>query len=111
MLAVRLAQDLTALGFVALGVATALEWYRYRGKAQGRLALALVSLAIVAALARVPDFSSVSGTAGLLIGIVTILAFEASAYYVLLFRDAFVPLGPRARQAARILLAITLAVG
>ncbi len=111
MLAVRLAQDLTALGFVALGAATARQWYRYRGKAQGRLALALVSLAIVAALARVRDFTSVSGTAGLLIGIVTIFAFEASAYYVLLFRDAFLPLSPRARQAARFLLALTLVVG
>ena len=111
ILAERLAQDLTALGFVALGAATAREWYRHRGKAQGRLALALVSLAIVAAFARVQDFSSVSGTARLLIGIVTIFAFEASAYYVLLFRDAFLPLSPRARQAARILLVITLAVG
>jgi len=60
-LAERLAQDLTALGFVALGAATAWEWYRFRGKAQGRLAVSLVSLAIVAALGRVQDFFSVSG--------------------------------------------------
>jgi signal transduction histidine kinase len=111
ILAERLAQDLTALGFVALGAATAREWYRHRGKAQGRLALALVSLAIVAALGRVQEFVSVSGFAGVLIGIVTIFAFEASAYYVLLFRDAFLPLSPRARQAARILLGVTLVVG
>jgi signal transduction histidine kinase len=111
ILAERLAQDLTALGFVALGAATAREWYRHRGKAQGRLAIALVSLAIVAALARVQDFTSISGTARLLLGIVTIFAFEASAYYVLLFRDAFLPLSPRARQGAQILLVITLAVG
>ncbi|HXD81842.1 MAG TPA: HAMP domain-containing sensor histidine kinase [Candidatus Acidoferrum sp.] len=111
ILAERLAQDLTALGFVALGAATAREWYRHRGKAQGRLAIALVSLAIVAALARVQDFSSISGTARLLIATVTIYAFEASAYYVLLFRDAFLPLSARARQGAQILLVISLAVG
>jgi len=111
MLAERLAQDLTALGFLALGAATGWAWYRRRGKAQGRLALALVSLAIVAALGRVPEFVSVSGAAGVLVGVVTIFAFEASAYYVLLFRDAFLPLTPRARQAARILLGVTLVVG
>jgi signal transduction histidine kinase len=107
----RLAQDLTALGFVALGVATASEWYRFRGKAQGRLAISLVSLAVVAALGRIQDFISVSGVAGVLLGIVTIFAFEASGYYVLMFRDAFLPLSPRARQAARVLLVATLVVG
>src|SRR5258708_27352052 len=87
------------------------EWYRLRGKAQGRLAVALISLAIVAAIGRVPEFVSVSGGAATVVGVVTIFAFEASAYYVLLFRDAFLPLSPRARQAARILLGATLVVG
>ena len=111
ILAERLAQDLTALGFVALGAATAGEWYRFRGQAQGRLAISLVSLAVVAAVVRVQDFVSVSGVTGVLIGIVTIFAFEASGYYVLLFRDAFLPLSPRAWQAARIFLVVTLVVG
>src|ERR1700680_1605776 len=111
ILAERLAQDLTALGFVALGAATAWEWSRFRGKAQGRLAISLVSLAAVAALGRIQDFVSVSGVAGVLIGIVTIFAFEASGYYVLMFRDAFLPLSPRAAQAARVFLAVTLVVG
>ncbi|MGH7762686.1 MAG: sensor histidine kinase [Candidatus Dormibacteraceae bacterium] len=111
ILAQRLAQDLTALGFVALGAATALEWYRFRGKAEGRLAISLASLALVAALGRVQEFISVSGVAAVLIGIVTIFAFEASGYYVLLFRDAFLPLSPRARQVASIFFGITLVVG
>jgi signal transduction histidine kinase len=111
ILAERLAQDLTALGFVALGAATAWQWYRFRGQAQGRLAISLVSLAVVAALGRAQDFVSVSGVTAVLIGIVTIFAFEASGYYVLLFRDAFLPLTSRARQAARIVLAVTLVVG
>jgi signal transduction histidine kinase len=111
ILAERLAYDLTALGFVALGAATAWEWYRFRGKAQGRLAVSLVCLAIVAALGRIPDFLSVSGVAGVLVGIVTIVAFETSGYYVLMFRDAFLPLRRWARQAAIGLLAVTLVVG
>jgi signal transduction histidine kinase len=111
ILAERLALDLTALGFVALGAATAWEWYRFRGKAQGRLAVSLVSLAMVAALGRIPDFITVSGVAGVVVGIVTIFAFEASGYYVLMFRDAFLPLSPRARQAARVFFGVTLVVG
>ncbi len=111
ILAERIAQDLTALGFVALGAATAGEWYRYRSKAQGRLALSLVFLAIVAALARVQDLLGLSGVAGTLVGLVTILAFEASGYFVLMFRDAFLPLSLRARRAANALLAVTGVIG
>ena len=111
ILAERIAQNLTALGFVALGAATAWEWYRYRGKAQGRLALSLVFLAIVAALARVQELLGISGAASTLIGLVTILAFEASGYFVLMFRDAFLPLSTRARRAANALLVVTCVIG
>jgi signal transduction histidine kinase len=111
ILAERLAQDLTALGFVALGVATAWEWYRYRGKAQARLAVSLGSLAIVAALARVQTLLGPSGGASLAIGVVTIIAFLASGYFVLMFRDAFLPLSPRAWRAAAVLFGVSCVVG
>jgi signal transduction histidine kinase len=107
----RIAQNLTALGFVALGLATALEWYRYRGKAQGRLALSLGALAVVAALARVQALIGISGAVGVAVGMVTILAFIASGYYVLMFRDAFLPLSRRASQAAAALLAVSCVIG
>jgi signal transduction histidine kinase len=110
-LAVRLALNLTALGFVALGVTTALEWNRHRGNAQGRLALSLVSLAIVAALGRVQDLLHPPAAVGTVIGIITILAFMASGYFVLLFRDAFLPLSRRALQGANALLAVSCVVG
>jgi signal transduction histidine kinase len=110
-LAERLAQNLTALGFIALGAATAWEWYRYRGRAQARLALALVSLAIVAALGRVQDLLHPPAAVGTVIGIVTIVAFMASGYFVLLFRDAFLPLSRRALLAANSLLALSCVVG
>src|SRR5258708_36066588 len=86
VLAERLAQDLTALGFLALGAATAWEWYRRRGKAQGRLAVALVSLAIVAALGRLPAFGTVSGAAGLVVEVGTVFAVEAADHHLLLLR-------------------------
>jgi signal transduction histidine kinase len=111
ILAERIAQNLTALGFVALGVATALEWYRYRGEAQGRLAMSLGALAVVAALGRVQALFGMSSAAVAVIGIVTILAFLASGYYVLMFRDAFLPLSRRARQAATALLAVSCVIG
>jgi len=111
ILAEQLALDLTALGFVALGVATAVEWYRYRGKAQARLALSLGSLAIVAALGRVQALVGTSGGASVAIGLITIIAFLASAYFVLMFRDAFLPLSKRARQAAAVLFGASCVVG
>ena len=111
IVAERLALDLTALGFVALGAATAWEWYLHRGRAQARLALSLGSLAIVAALGRVPALLGVSGGAGVATGVITIIAFLASGYFVLMFRDAFLPLSPRARRAAGVLFGVSCVVG
>ena len=107
ILAERLAQDLTALGFVLLGAATFMEWYRHRGRAQAMLALSLVSLAIVAALGPLQTLIGQSSA----LGIVTIVAFETSGYFVLRFRDAFVPLSRRARRAATALLVVSCVVG
>ena len=107
ILAERLAQDLTALGFVLLGAATFMEWYRHRGRAQAMLALSLVSLAIVAALGPLQTLIGQSSA----LGIVTIVAFETSGYFVLRFRDAFLPLSRRARWAATALLVVSCVVG
>jgi signal transduction histidine kinase len=107
ILAERLAQDLTALGFVLLGAATFMEWYRHRGRAQAMLALSLVSLAIVAALGPLQTLIGQSSA----LGIVTIVAFETSGYFVLRFRDAFLPLSRWARRAATALLVVSCVVG
>lgn len=107
ILAERVAQDLTALGFVLLGMATVMEWYRHRGRAQAMLALSLVCLAVVAALG---PLQAAIGRSTVL-GIITIVAFEASGFFVLMFRDAFLPLRKRARQAAIALLIASCAIG
>jgi len=107
ILAERIALNLTALGFVLLGAATALEWYRHRTRAAAMLALSLGSLAVVAALGRVQDLAGQSA----LLGIVNIVAFVASGYFVLLFRDAFLPLRPRTRQWAMALFVFACVAG
>ena len=109
ILAERIAQNLTALAFVLLGAATALEWYRHRGRAQAMLTLSLVSLAVVAALGRLQDV--LDPPLSVAIGIVSIVAFMASGYFVLRFRDAFLPLSRRALWAAKALLAVACAAG
>jgi signal transduction histidine kinase len=107
ILAERIALNLTALGFVLLGAATALEWYRHRTRAAAMLALSLGSLAVVAALGRVQDFAGQSAV----LGIVIIVAFVASGYFVLLFRDAFLPLRRRTRQWAMALFVFACVAG
>lgn len=98
-----LVQDLTSAGFVALGLAIAYRWFRDRGRAQGRLTVSLVALGVVAALGRLPQSTVLS--------VVAVTAFMLSAYFVLLFRDEFLPLSQRAHWAAGIVLTFGLADG
>jgi len=101
--AVVLAQDLTAAGFVALGAAIAYHWYRDRGRAQAKLALALISLALVAALGRLPSSP--------LLSVVVIVAFMLSGYFVLMFRNEFIPLRRTLYRAANVLLGVSILAG
>jgi signal transduction histidine kinase len=110
ILAERVAQNLTALGFVLLGVATAFVWYRHRGRAQGLLAVSLVLLAVVSALGRLQEVLG-HPIASVGIGILNIIAFMASGYFVLLFRDAFLPLRSRALRAGRVLVVVGCVAG
>ena len=106
-LAVAVTLDITAAAFVALAVAVAYRWYRERGRATGMLACALVSLGIVAALGRFQD----AAHPNLILSAVTLTAFLATAYFVLLFRNEFIPLTRRWRLAADVLFAFSLVVG
>ncbi|HEV2475322.1 MAG TPA: HAMP domain-containing sensor histidine kinase [Candidatus Dormibacteraeota bacterium] len=103
MTLVGLVQDLTAAGFVALGLAIAYRWYRERGRAQGKLTIALVALGAVALLGRLPQ--------SLVLTLVVVVALMTSAYFVLLFRDEFLPLSRRAHWAAGIVFAAGIVDG
>jgi len=100
---VVLVEDLTAAGFVALGLAVAYRWYRERGRAQGKLTIALVALAAVSLLSRLPQ--------SLVLALVEVVALMVSAYFVLLFRDEFLPLSWRAHWAAGIVFAAGIVDG
>jgi len=102
-----LLQNLAAAGFVALGIAIAYRWYRERGRAQAMLALSLITLALVAALGRVGDPLHPSA----LLSAIEVVGFLLSGYFVLLFRNEFIPLGTFAFQAANLLLALSIVVG
>ena len=102
---VTIARDLTAVAFVALGAAIAYRWYRERGHAQGVLALALISLAAVAALGRFQERPAA------IVSIASIVLFMLSGYFVLLFRNEFIPLGSASLQAANVLLGVSIVVG
>ncbi len=102
-LAVALVQDLTAAGFVGLALAIAYRWYRERGRAQGKLAVSLLALAFVAGAARLPPSA--------LLSVVLIIAFMLSGFFVLLFRNEFIPLGRTAYRAAYVLLGVSIVLG
>jgi len=105
--AAQVATNLTAAAFILLAVATVYEWYQRRSRAQAMLAYALVSLALVAGLGRLQAMFGTSPA----IGVISILGFLASGYFVLLFRDTFVPLQPWMRRAALVLLVVASALG
>src|SRR2546427_10127644 len=71
------------------------------------LALALITLAVVAALGRVGDPQHPLAV----LSLVEIVGFLLPGYFVLLFRHEFIPLGSFAFQAANLLLAISIVVG
>jgi signal transduction histidine kinase/CheY-like chemotaxis protein len=85
-------ENAVAVGFVALGLVTALTWLRHRERSLGFLALAIVLLAAVVGLGRLQAYVPVPLP---LIGPIDILAFMGSAYAVLLYRSSLIPLPRR----------------
>jgi signal transduction histidine kinase len=107
ILAERIAVNLTALGFALLGIATAAEWYRHRGRARAMLTLALVLLAVVAIVGRVQDMLGSSAA----LDAFTIICFLISGFFVLMFRATFLPLRTPALRAAVALLIVSCVIG
>ena len=91
-------QDVAALAFVALGVVIAITWMRRRDPSLAFLALAIVLLALVEGLGRLQ--AHLPFTIPLLSDF-NLLAFMGTAYAVVLYRNALIPL-PRRWHAAAI---------
>jgi len=103
----QLSLDLTALGFVALGAASAFQWYRRGGRAQAMLAISLSLLALVSVLGRL---QALAGSSTFL-GVISLVAFLGCGYFILLFRDAFVPLPRTMFLGATVLLGVVCLIG
>ncbi len=101
------AQFLTTAAFVALGIAIAYRWYRQPGRAQGMLALAVVTLAGAILLGRVQDPNHPNAV----LSLISVIGFLLSGYFVLQFRSQLIPIGRTWQVAAGVLLAISILVG
>jgi signal transduction histidine kinase/DNA-binding response OmpR family regulator len=95
-------QDLVAIAFVLLGVVTAVTWLRRRDRSMGFLALAIILLAVVSGLGRLQAHIPVSSQ---VLGVINLLAFAGTAYALLLYRNAVIPLPRRWHVAAAASLA------
>ena len=94
----RLLQYAVSAGFVALSVVILVDWLRYRERSRGYLALAIGLLGVTSLLGRVDALTG--PPVSLLLTDLTLVAFMASGYMLLLFRDSFVPLTQRLRVGA-----------
>src|SRR5690242_2632711 len=85
-------QQAVAVAFVVLGVATAFHWMRRRQSSLGFLALAIILLAAVVGLGQLQAHLPFQIP---LLGDVELLAFAGSAYALLRYRHALIPLPTR----------------
>ncbi len=95
-------QNLDALAFVLLGVATAVGWTRRRDRSLLWLALAIILLSFVSLLGRVPALLHVTLP---LAPEVSLVAFMGSGYALLRYRASLIPLSPRWHNAAVVAMA------
>jgi signal transduction histidine kinase/CheY-like chemotaxis protein len=98
-------QSLVTFEFCALGIATAVAWFRHRDRSLRFLALALVLLSAVALLAHL---SPAQGWPTALLSAVLVAGFLGSGLALLLYRADFIPLRPGAQRFA---FAAALAAG
>ncbi|HEV2476165.1 MAG TPA: ATP-binding protein [Candidatus Dormibacteraeota bacterium] len=82
--------------FAALALRTALAWAREPDRRHGFLALGLLALALDIIIS--PELYA-GGVAGQVATDVGVVLFLLSGYGLLMFRDSFVPLSPRTRNA------------
>ena len=93
----RVLQDAAAIGFVLLGVVAAVTWLRRRDRSMAFLALAIVLLSVVSGLGQVASYLHINTV---FLSVITLLAFSGTAYALLLYRNAVIPLPRRWHVAA-----------
>jgi signal transduction histidine kinase/DNA-binding response OmpR family regulator len=94
-------QDAVAIGFVLLGVFTAITWLRRRERSLAYLALAIILLALVSGLGRLQGHLPVDAR---FLSLVDLLAFAGTAYALVLYRNSVIPLPRRWLVAAAVSL-------
>jgi signal transduction histidine kinase/CheY-like chemotaxis protein len=97
-------QDADAIAFALLGVATAIGWAMRRDRTMGFLALAIVLLAAVTLVGRIP-----AAYAPPLLPELSLVAFVGSGYALLRFRGSLIPLPPGWHTAAVVALVVGVA--
>jgi signal transduction histidine kinase/CheY-like chemotaxis protein len=90
-------ENLSAVAFVLLGVATAVSWARHRDRSIGFLALAIILLSLVSLLGRIP---TLLGFTPPFLSDLTLIGFVGSGYALLRFRASLIPLSWRWHLAA-----------
>ncbi len=98
-------QNVDAVAFLALGVATAAIWLRDRDRSSGYLALAIVLLSLVSAVGRAVTLLHITSP---VVQILDLLAFVGSGYALLSYRHALIPLSRTWRIGAAAVLAATV---
>ena len=102
---VTFVQNIEAVAFLALGVATAALWLRNRDRSSAYLALAIVLLSLVVAFGRLVTLLHISSPA---VSFLTLLAFVGSGYALLSYRHALIPLSRTWRVGAAAALVATV---
>ena len=95
-------QNIGALAFILLGVATAVRWARQRTPSTGFLALAIILLSFVTVAGRLSALLHLNSMA---VTSLTLVAFMGSAYALLRYRDSLIPL-PRSWHVAAIVATV-----
>lgn len=101
-------QNLVAIAFAALGIATAIQWLRHRDPSLGWLALAIIALSIVSSIGRIQPWL---GFVAPVIPYLSLAAFMGSGYALLRYRDSIIPIDPRWIRVATAAVLIALALG
>ena len=100
-------QNLSAVAFVLLGVFTIAAWLRHRDHSLLYLGLAIVLLSLVSLVGRIAAVTNINPP---LMSEISLVAFMASGYALLLYRNSLIPLRRAWLVAALVAIAASTAI-